>query len=447
MTPQSELPPSPSGHPILGHALDFARDPFALIDRATDECGDCYRMTFPSAEICVLAHPEHFRQALVTDVDSFGKTADYQRAFGNGLLSTEGDQWRRQRNVLQPLFHGDRIDGYADKMVEATQRRIGTWEAGEVRDLESEMQDLTFEILFATLFGRDLAPGEGADLRAASDGLNKWFVSTSWLLPNWIPTPARRTFNQSSERLREETQRLLAKYEAEAEQSTASDLENETVLSKLQDAQKQGHLSKEEVEGQMVTMLFAGYETTAATLGFAWYALAKNPALRDAFHDELEAVLGGEPPSQETIGELDLTRRIVTETLRLYPPVHTIPRQTTREIEIDGYCLPANEEVHLSVIAAHRDERFYDDPLSFRPERWQQQSIEERHDFAYIPFGGGRRTCIGREFARLEAMVVLATIGQQWSPEWTKGDSTVTLDPAITIQAKDGLPMRLQQRS
>ena len=144
---------------------------------------------------------------------------------------------------------------------------------------------------------------------------------------------------------------------------------------------------------------------------------------------------------------MDPTRRIVTETLRLYPPVHNIPRQTKRHIEVGDYRLPANEEVHLAAIATHRDERFYDDPLSFRPERWQQKSIEERHDFAYIPFGGGRRTCIGREFARLEAMVVLATIGQQWSPEWTKGDSTVTLDPAITIQAKDGLPMRLEQRS
>jgi cytochrome P450 len=443
MTSQPGLPPSPSGHPIIGHALDFARDPFDLIDRATDECGDFYRMKLPSAEIYVLAHPEHFRRVLITDIESFGKTADYQRAFGDGLLSTEGDQWRRQRDVLQPLFHGDRVDDYAGKMMKATQRRLDTWEAGEVRDLESEMQDLTFEILFTTLFGHELAPGEGEELRAASDDLNKWFVSTSWLLPNWIPTPARRTFKQSSERLRKETRRLLD----ETDRSTDSNLDDETVLSKLHEAQKQGHLSREEVEGQMLTMLFAGYETTAATLGFAWYALAKNPDIREAFHDELETVLGGEPPSQETIGELDLTRRIVTETLRLYPPVHNIPRQTKRNVEIDGYRLPANKEVHLAVIATHRDERFYEDALSFRPERWQRKSIEERHDFAYIPFGGGRRTCIGREFAQLEAMVVLATIGQQWVLEWTKGESAVTLDSAITIQAKDGLPMRLQQRS
>jgi cytochrome P450 len=129
----------------------------------------------------------------------------------------------------------------------------------------------------------------------------------------------------------------------------------------------------------------------------------------------------------------------------LYPPVHNIPRQTKRDIEIDGYPLPASEEVHLAAIATHRDERFYDDPLSFRPERWQQKPLGDRHDFAYISFDGGRRTCIGQEFARLEAMVVLATIGQQWSREWTKGNSTVMLDPAITIQTKDGLPMQLQK--
>ncbi|WP_226042991.1 cytochrome P450 [Natrinema sp. DC36] len=452
MNPNARLPPAPSGHPVIGHTLDFARSPFEFVDRATNECGDLYRMELPSVDVYVLAHPEYFKQALVTDIDAFGKTEDFQRVFGNGLLSTEGEQWSRQRGILQPLFHRDRIGGYGEYMVDATQRRLATWKPGETRNIESEMQDLTIEILFATLFGRELPPGEGDELRAASDGLNKWFAPTSWLLPNWIPTPSRREFGNSVERLRTEVRQLLAEYSADSEQEVSSqpnDLQQETLLSKLHDAREASgpdHLSTEEVEDQMLTMIFAGYETTAAALGFAWYSLAMNPEIRQAFHDELDAVLGDEPPTPEDIANLDLTNRIVTETLRLYPPIHTIPRQTTRDVQIDGYQIPANEEVHLSIISTHRDERFYDDPLSFRPDRWTENFEEELDDHAFIPFGGGRRTCIGREFARLEATLVLATIGQQWTLEWAGADPTITIEPEITTQTKNGLPMRLRQR-
>lgn len=452
MNPNLRRPPAPAGLPLIGHTLDFARSPFEFVDRATSECGDLYRMELPSIDVYVLAHPEYFEQALVTDIDAFGKTTDFQRVFGNGLLSTEGEQWSRQRGILQPLFHRERIRGYGECMVDATQRRLATWEPGETRNIESEMQELTLEILFATLFGRELPPGKGDNLRAASDGLNKWFSPTSWLLPNWIPTPSRREFSNSVEHLRTEVRQLLAEYSADSEQANSSqpnDLQQETLLSKLHEAREasgQDHLSTEEVEDQMLTMIFAGYETTAAALGFAWYSLAMNPDIRQAFHDELDAVLGDELPTPEDIANLDLTNRIVTETLRLYPPIHTIPRETTRDIQVDGYQIPAGEEVHLSIISAHRDKRFYDNPLSFRPDRWTDNFEEELTDHAFIPFGGGRRTCIGREFARLEATLVLATIGQQWTLEWAGEGPTITIEPEITTQTKNGLPMQLRQR-
>ncbi|WP_049893009.1 cytochrome P450 [Natronococcus jeotgali] len=447
---KARLPPAPSGHPVIGHTFDFAQSPFNFVDRATDECGDIYRMELPSVEVYVLAHPEFFEQALVTDIDAFGKTDDFQRVFGNGMLSTEGEQWTRQRGILQPLFHRDRIGGYGEYMVDATQRRLGTWVSDEIRDIESEMQDLTLEIFFATLFGHELQPGEGDDLREASAGLNKWFEPTSWLLPNWIPTPARRQFDNSAKRLRTEVRRLLAEYDegSDSEGSQTTAFQHETLLSKLHEALEasgQDHLSLEEVEDQMLTMIFAGYETTAAALGFAWYSLALNPDVRQAFHDELDTVLDGRPPTQADVADLDLTNRIVTETLRLYPPIHTIPRQTTQNVDVGEYQIPANEEVHLSTISVHRDERFYDDPLEFRPDRWAGNLEEELPDHAFIPFGGGRRTCVGREFARLEATLVLATIGQHWTLDWA-GDDTITIEPEITTKTKNGLPMRVQQR-
>ncbi|WP_423743910.1 cytochrome P450 (plasmid) [Haladaptatus sp. SPP-AMP-3] len=452
MSPEPQPLPTPSGLPVLGHTLDFARDPFEFTYRAIDECGDIYRLVLPTTEVCVMAHPDYFRQVLVTDVDAFGKTDDYRKAFGSGVLATDGAQWRRQRKILQPLFHRDRITGYGDYMVASTQRRLDTWTPGEIQDVESEMQDLTLEILFATLFGRELAPGEGDDLRTASEGLNKWFAPTSWLLPNWMPTPSRRAFFDSKERLRTEIRRLLTEHDPDKradENSPPDGLQRDTLLSKLDEARHssgQSHLSTEEVEGQLLTMLFAGYETTAAALGFAWYSLAMNPDIQQAFHEELDTVLGGDPPMHEDIDDLELTRRIVTETLRMYPPVHTIPRQTTRTVEVDGYQIPADREIHLAVLSVHRDERFYDNPDSFRPNRWTSEFENELPDYAFMPFGGGRRTCIGRDFAQLEATLVLATIGQHWSFEWAGEETTVSIEPEITTKTRNGLPMRLKAR-
>jgi len=162
---------------VFKHAVDFARDPFEFVDRATSECGDIYRMDLPAVDdVFVLAHPDYFNRVLVADVDAFGKTEDYRRAFGNGLLSVEDQQWRRQREMMQPLFYREQIKGYTEQMVACTERRLEQWEAGDTRDMETEMRDLTLEILFATLFGRELVPGEDQELRDAADGLNEWFT-------------------------------------------------------------------------------------------------------------------------------------------------------------------------------------------------------------------------------------------------------------------------------
>jgi len=446
----SRLPPAPSGHPVLGHALQFAQDPFKFVESATAECGQIYRMDLPGVDdVFVLAHPEYLNRVLVRDIDSFGKTEDYRRAFGSGLLSVEGQTWRRQREILQPLFFRDRIAGYTDDMVACIDTRLTTWEAGETRDIETEMRDLTLEILFATLFGRELVPGGDQELRDAADGLNEWFAPTSWILPNWIPTPARRRFHRSTERLREEVRTLLAAgRNHENQPQTPTDSEATDLLSQLQqacDAASSRELTTQEIEDQLVTMVFAGHETTATALAFTWYLLGTHPRIRERFHDELDTVLGGEPPSYSDLSELEFTDRIITEALRLYPPIHTIPRQTTSDVEIDGFHIPEGHEIHLSLIHIHRDEEFYDDPLAFQPDRWTDGFEEELHDFAYAPFGGGRRACIGREFALLEAKLVLATIGQRFHLEW-EAKEEIDLEPRVTIQTDDGLPMRIGSR-
>ncbi|ADJ17093.1 cytochrome P450 [Halalkalicoccus jeotgali B3] len=393
-----------------------------------------------SNDIYALCHPEYFEHVLVAEVDSFTKTEDYQQAFGNGLLSTDDSQWRTQRNTLQPLFYRDHIMDFADQMSMCTQRRLETWHEGQTHDIESEMKNLTFEILFSTLFGREVQPGEDAELREAADGINDWFVPSSWMLPNWIPTPARRRFKQSKSRLREEVRAIFAD---NREQSLT---ESKDILSQLRRVHNtDAGLSKKEIEDQLVTMVFAGYETTAVALAFAWYSLSDDPEIRREFHQELDMVLDGRTPTFNDLPELEVTERIVKETLRLFPPVHTIPRRTKRPVEFDGFHVPEGEEVHLAVLHAHRDPTIYANPTEFQPDRWKDDLEDEIHDFGYIPFGGGRRTCIGREFALLEAKIVLATIGQHF--QLTADHTTdIELEPQITTQSKNGIPMTVQPR-
>ncbi len=433
--------PTPSGLPVLGHTVAFARDPFGFLDRATGEAGDAFRMDVVGTDVYVLTHPEHFRQVLVTDVDRFGKTEDFSRAFGSGLLSTEGDRWRRQRDQLQPFFYADRIRGYGDTMVEQIERRAERWSPGETLDVASEMKTLTLEVLFATLFGRKLDPTADADLYAAANGLNAWFAPSSWALPTWVPTPARRRFRNSSQRLREEVDRLVRARER-------ADGAGDDLVSKLlavRDAADGRGPTDETIKDQLVTFTFAGHETTALALTYTWYLLSEHPDVRDRLYAELDAVVDGREPTAADVERLDYADSVLREAMRLYPPVHTIPRRTEDAVDVDGYRIPADSEVHLSVRQVHRNGAFYDDPGAFRPERWTEASDRERHEFAYAPFGGGRRTCIGRAFALFEAKLVLATIGQRYRLD-APADFDLELDPQMTTQPDGAVPMAVTER-
>lgn len=440
ITRENSSPPGPNGLPVVGNTLAFAREPFEFVARSTAQFGDLIRLRLlGQGEIYVFAHPEYAEQVLRSNVDAFGKTADFRRAFGDGLVSVEGDRWRAQREVLQPLFGQDRIRTYTDRMNEQIDRRIGRWRDGDVRDIEAEMKNLTLDILFATLFGRELDIDGDHELRTSSHGLNDWFVPTSWVLPEWMPTPSRRRFRRSNARLRREVRRLL---DDRDRVDRGDDL-----LSLLATAQEadDSPLTDAQIEDQLITMVFAGHETTATALTFAWYLLATHPGVRDRFHAELESVLDGEPPSPTTVEKLEYTDRLLTETLRLFPPVHTIPRKTTTDVEVGGYHIPQDRQVFLATFHIHRDGRFYERPEAFHPDRWTRDFEAGLHEFAYFPFGGGHRLCIGRQFALLEAKLVLAMIGQRFELDWSGGE--IELDPEITTQPKNEMVMKIAERS
>ena len=441
------LPPYPDtvGHPLF-HTVGSMRDVFGFRDRAMADRDFVRIKLFGPGDVYHLGHPDHFERVLLNDRDRFRKSDDFRIAFEGGLVAVEGETWRRQRETLQPLFTRDSLADYADGMVEVIHRRSHGWEAGTRIDLAHQTSQLSLDVLFATLFGRELELGGDEAIRTAADRLQHWFAPTSYPLPTWIPTPARLRFKRGKRRLQTVAAELL---DAAGDDPPADPTDADDLLSLLVGLREAGvggeALSDDRLRDQVVTMIFAGHDTTATTIAFAFYALATHPDVRGRFHAEVDA-LGG-PPTIDDLDDLDVTERIVTESLRLYPPVYTVPRETTTDVTVDGYRIPEGSPTWLTIDQLHRDPRFYDDPSAFRPSRWDGDLRERIHDFAYVPFGGGPRRCIGRQFALLEAKLALAAIGREYHLDWP-GDGTddAPMIPGMTARMAPGTEFRVVER-
>ncbi len=414
------LPPYPTelGPPEL-HFFYQIRDRLGFGERAL-ETRDLYRMRIlGQGDTFILGHPDYLERALLSDMDKFRKTKDNLIAFGEGLLAVEGEEWQKQADTLQPLFRRDSVMGYADGMVEQVRRRTARWSDGDRFELQREFTDMTLDVIFATLLGRELELDGNRDIREAAENLHEWFVPTSYFLPDWVPTPSRRRFSRAKDTLEQESQRLL---DEKAGDAPANPMEADDLLSLLVGlresgvAEDTGMLTDERLRDQMVTMIFAGHDTTTTTLTFAFWALANNDEVRRRFHEEVDT-LDGEP-TLDDLDDLEVTDNLVTETLRMYPPVYSLPRVATEEVVFDGYRVPAGETVAFPIRQIQRDGRWFDDPDEFRPSRWDGDLRSEIPNFAYAPFSGGPRICIGREFALLEAKLTLATIGREFDLYW-----------------------------
>jgi cytochrome P450 len=443
---ESPLPPYPPnvGHPLL-HTVHSMRDVFGFRERALAERDLVRIKLLGPGDVYHLAHPDYFERVLLSDRDHFRKSEDFRIAFEGGLVAVDGETWRRQRDVLQPLFSRDSLLDYADGMVAAIRRRCGRWDPGTRIDLAAEASDLTLDVLFATLFGRELAVDGDEEIRTAADRLQHWFAPTSYPLPNWVPTPARRRFKRGKRRLQSVAADLLDEAAADppSDPSAADDLLSLLVALRKSGVQSEA-LSDDRLRDQVVTMIFAGHDTTATAIAFAFYALATTPEVRDRFHAEVDALDG--PPTVDDLDTLDVTERVVTETLRFFPPVYTIPREATTDLTIDGYRIPEGAPTWLTVDRVHRDPRFYDDPEEFRPERWTTDLRERLPDFAYAPFGGGPRACIGRQFALMEAQLALATVGRSYHLAWPGDDADPPLVAGMTSRMVPGTEFRVVER-
>jgi cytochrome P450 len=439
-------PPSLSGNFFLGVMPEFNRDQLGFIERAREH-GDVVKMRFLYLTAYFLYHPDDIEYVLAINAKNFIKSRSlrspfFQRLVGNGLLTSEHDEWKRQRRLAQPAFHRQRINSYGEVMVDYTERMMAGWIDGAERDIHRDMMRLTLEIVVKTLFNADVSADADKVGRVLAQ-IVKPFASQAtlkWIADNRLPTSAHRRFNQDANEIDGIVYRIIA-------ERRDSGRDQGDLLSMLLQAHDEdgSQMSDKQLRDEVMTLFLAGHETTALTLSWAWYLLALNPETEKKFHDELQAVLGGRLPTVADIPQLKYCEMIAKESMRLYPPAFGLGRESIEECEIGGYRVPPKTQVFMFQWATQRDPRYFDEPAAFRPERWTEEFSNSLPKYAYFPFGGGPRFCIGNSFAMMEIILVLATIGQRYRLSLAP-NQIVEIMSAMSLRPKDGIKMRLANR-
>ena len=329
-------------------------------------------------------------------------------------------------------------------MVTYTQALMDQWTDATIRDVNEDMMQLTLRVVGKTLFDADLLSdvrGVGEHLPRALRELNAQMNGPEFLLPSGIPTPSRIRLRAAVQRLDPLVLRIIA-------QRRADGTDRGDLLSALLRAQDDdgSRMTDQQLRDEAITIVLAGHETTAIALSWTWYLLARHPEVEQRLVKELEEVLNGRQPELEDVSRLPYTEAVLYETMRVYPPIHGIGRESIAACDINGYALPARTNIYIMPYIIQRDPRWFDDPETFRPERWLNNALKQLPRFAYFPFGGGPRLCIGQAFAMQEAMLVLSTIAQRWRLE-TISSEPVETAPALTLRPKHGIRMRLRARS
>ena len=391
----------------------------------------------------MLFHPEHVQRVLVSDHRSFTKgraLTEAKRILGEGLLTSEGELHRRQRRLLQPLFAHGRVSQYGAAMVEAAERAAARWREAETVDVQNEMSRLTLAVVGRTLFDADVegeAAKIGEALSESIEMLNRFMLPFSGVFER-LPTATARRLRRARARLDATIYRLIAE---RREVGPGGDLLSLLLLAR-DDQDPTARMSDEQVRDEAMTIFLAGHETTAVALTWTWYLLARNPAVEERLGAELQRELGGRSPTVADLERLRYTERVIAEAMRLYPPAWIIGRRAIVDLELDGYRISAGSIVVLSPFVTHRDRRWHPEPLRFDPDRFAPEAQAGRPRYAYFPFGGGPRTCIGEGFALLEARLLLATLAQR--VRFTlASDDEVALRPRVTLRPRGGLPMKV----
>jgi cytochrome P450 len=465
MDHHTNLAPGPKGLPFFGSLFPAWRDPLGLMMDAHATYGDVVRFKFGPFDYYLLTDPDVVRHVLVDNAKAYTKSRNYlglKVVLGEGLLTSEGEQWRRQRKLAQPAFHRTHLAGFADRMSRATRDMLERWRTDGTGSsssfcIHAEMMRLTFRIVGLTLFSADV-DGDAREVGSALDTALRWandFGESLIRIPPYVPTPANIRFKRAMKTLDGIVYRLIAERRAAGSQGRGSDLLGmlmDATLDPVEAAEEavadprpseqrlseQQRMTDQQLRDEIITMVLAGHETTANLLSWTFSLLARHPEIEQRVREEAVRVLGDRDPVLEDVRSLEYTRLVLEEALRLFPPAWIFERQNVEADTLGGYPVKAGSIVGICPYVIHRYPKYWDKPEVFDPERFLPEQAEKRPRYSYLPFGGGARTCIGNHFAMMEAQIILAMIVRQEHLA-LEAKHTVELEPLITLRPKRGI--------
>jgi len=434
-------PPGPKPHFLVGNLPLAARDPLATFLSWAREFGDIFYYRAGWLHVYFLNHPDLIESVLVKNYQNFLKDRVVRNSrwfFGDGLLTNEGQSWLRQRRLSQPAFHRERVASYARVMTDYTSEVLANWRDGEIRDIHQEMMQLTLRVVVGCLFSV-----EAEQIGAVSAAMNTLMRNTTglrMLLPpsaRYIPLPSMIEFRRAVRRLDKTVYRIIETRRRDERDS--GDLLSMLIGARDEDGSR---MSAQQLRDEVLTFLLAGHETTALALSWAWHLLGQHPEVDARLREELETKLAGRAPEFSDLPALNYTDRVLKEVLRLYPPAWSLARTVISDFDLRGYTIPAGANVVMSQWIVQRDPRYFRDPERFDPDRWLEPAMQKLPRFAYFPFGGGPRQCIGAAFATMEAMLILATVAQRFRFEPVERGELIPT-PSFTLRPRHGIRMKL----
>ncbi len=450
------FPPGPaplSNNPLslLLYFLKFRRDGIGFVRGRFATYGDLYYSNFRGSHLYLMRHPDHIHEVLVAQGGKFKKTEkgltarQLARFLGSGLLTSNGELWRRQRRLINPAFNRKSIEAHGPAMVERAARMLDGMDSGQRIDLSREMMGLTLGIVKKVLFDHD---GDGeTDAVARAMTTFRQGASSPQILADWLPLPGTRRAKKALADMDDIIFGMIDRRRAEPEEKLHGRTDLLSLLIRTVDAEAPGErISRKQLRDELLTMFLAGHDTTSHLLTWSIYLLSQHPDVERRVVSEIKDALGDRLPDVADLPKMPYAELVLNEAMRLYPPAFVLSRTATEDATIGGYTIPAGAEVVMWTYLAHHDARWFPEPERFAPERFSQERMTEMAKKAFVPFGAGTRTCIGKHFALMEARLLLATMMQRMGFELAPGH-VVQLDPSVTLAPKNGMPIIVRRRS
>jgi cytochrome P450 len=438
-------PPGPKPHFLIGNIPLAGSAPLDTFRRWADEYGDIFYYRAAWLHVYFLNRPDLIEYVLVRNPQNFRKDRVVQNSrwlLGTGLLTAEGDAWKRQRRLIQPAFARDRTEAYARCMTDSAEQMLTDWRVGSMVDIHQEMMSLTLRVVVRALF--ELETMETSEISRSLNTIMLNSIGGRLLFPpffRYLPLPGMRDVRRAVNNMNAAAYEIIRQRRS-SDKQTSGDLLSILMQARDEDGSR---MTDEQVRDEIMTFLLAGHETTALALSWALYLLSRNAGAEEKLREEVDRVLADRLPCVSDLPSLPFIESVIKETMRLYPPAWSVARTAINEFELEGYEIPAGSNIVISQWIMHRDRRFFSEPEKFDPERWSTSACQNLPRFAYFPFGGGPRQCIGASFAMTEAVLILATIARRF--QLVSVDKTPVLPvPSITLRPKDPIRMRIEAR-